>query len=73
MVNDTGKGIKQENLAKIFDGFTQEDSSTTRKFGGFGLGLTFSKNVVKHHGGKLDIDSEGENKGTTLTIQIPLD
>lgn len=73
VVNDSGKGIKQENLAKIFDGFTQEDSSTTRKFGGFGLGLTFSKNVVKHHGGKLNIDSEGENKGTTLTIQIPLD
>lgn len=73
IVNDTGKGIKRDFLSKVFEGFSQEDSSSTRKFGGFGLGLTYSNHVIKHHGGKLEIISDGENKGTTIVVNFPID
>lgn len=70
-VKDNGKGIKKEYLPNLFDDFSQEDSSSTRKYGGFGLGLTYSRYVIRHHGGDLKINSEGEDKGTTLTINFP--
>ncbi len=70
-VEDNGQGIKKAYLSKVLDNFSQEDTSTTRKHGGFGLGLTYSDHVVRHHGGKIEIMSEGENKGTKLIIKIP--
>ncbi|WP_374077444.1 ATP-binding protein [Bdellovibrio bacteriovorus] len=56
-VKDTGIGIAQENLKKIFDEFGQEDSSVTRRFGGTGLGLSISKKVVQMMGGELHCES----------------
>ncbi len=56
-VADTGVGIKKENLHKIFEAFEQEDSSTTRKYGGTGLGLTIAKNIVELMHGKVTVES----------------
>ena len=71
-VEDTGIGISKENQAKIFDSFSQEDSSTTRKFGGTGLGLSICKKLTKMMGGDLSVTSVlGE--GATFTAEIYLD
>lgn len=69
-VRDTGVGISKENISKIFDGFQQADSSTTRRFGGTGLGLTICKKLVELQQGVLLVDSE-EGKGSVFTINIP--
>ena len=55
---DTGKGIKKENLYKVFESFNQEDASITRKYGGTGLGLTIGKQLVELFGGDLMVESE---------------
>lgn len=68
-VIDTGRGIKDENLGTIFDSFTQEDASITRKFGGTGLGLTIGKQLVELFGGKLSVISE-YGKGTTFSFTL---
>ena len=57
-VKDSGIGMTEEQIKKIFQPFTQADSSTTRKFGGTGLGLTISKSFIEMMGGKLDVDSK---------------
>jgi PAS domain S-box-containing protein len=71
-VTDTGKGINPEFLPYVFEYFRQEDSTTTRKFGGLGLGLAIARQIVEMHGGSIKADSLGENQGTTFTVQIPL-
>ncbi|NHC34734.1 PAS domain S-box protein [Scytonema millei] len=71
-VTDTGKGISPEFLPYVFEYFRQEDGSTTRKFGGLGLGLAIAKQIVEMHGGTISADSQGEGRGTTCTVQIPL-
>ncbi len=65
IVKDTGIGIPNEKLEKIFESFTQADSSTTRKYGGSGLGTTISKKITKLMGGDIGVESQ-EGKGSTF-------
>jgi CheY-like chemotaxis protein len=71
-VKDSGIGIAAEKVTKIFEGFTQADSSTTRKYGGTGLGLTISKSLAELMGGTLTVASE-IGKGSTFTLQLALE
>lgn len=71
-VADSGIGIKSEFLPFVFDRFRQADASTTRRFGGLGLGLSIVRNLVEMHGGTVSVRSAGENQGTTFTIALPL-
>jgi len=70
-VSDTGIGIPNENLEKIFEEFTQVDASTTRKVGGTGLGLPISRHFVEMHKGQIWVDSS-LNKGSTFSFAIPI-
>lgn len=69
-VSDTGIGMSPVQLQKVFQAFTQADSSTTRKYGGTGLGLTITERFVSMMGGKITIESEYD-RGTTFTIELP--
>ncbi len=70
-VNDTGIGIAKEFRSNLFKKFYQIDSSTTRRYGGTGLGLYISKHIVEVHNGKIWIESE-EDVGTTVHVSIPI-
>src|ERR1700730_10733673 len=67
-ITDTGIGIGPERQARIFEAFDQGERSITRKFGGLGLGLTISKTLLDLHGGKISVQSEGKNRGTTFRV-----
>src|SRR5204862_6619972 len=69
-IADTGIGIPQDKLETIFEAFRQADSSTTREFGGTGLGLTISRSIVQLLGGTVSVQSE-EGKGSIFTIKLP--
>ncbi|MBD2679392.1 PAS domain-containing protein [Nostoc paludosum FACHB-159] len=71
-VSDTGKGIKPDFLPYIFESFRQEDASTTRRFGGLGLGLAIVRQLVEAHGGTITAQSKGEGLGATFTVEFPL-
>lgn len=71
-VTDTGKGISPEFLPYLFEYFRQEDSSTTRKFGGLGLGLAIARQIVELHGGTISAESAGEGQGATFTVRLPM-
>ncbi|WOD37439.1 sensor histidine kinase [Nodosilinea sp. E11] len=71
-VSDTGKGIHPSFLPHVFEYFRQEDGTTTRKFGGLGLGLAIVRHLVELHGGTVQADSPGEGLGATFTVRLPL-
>ncbi|MBD1876436.1 PAS domain S-box protein [Nodosilinea sp. FACHB-131] len=70
-VVDTGKGIDPKFLPYVFEYFRQEDGSTTRKFGGLGLGLAIVRQIVDLHGGTVKAESGGEYQGATFIVQLP--
>ncbi len=70
-VSDTGKGVEPEFLPFVFDRFRQADSSSGRRYGGLGLGLSLAKHLVELHGGTITAASEGAGRGTTFTITLP--
>jgi len=70
-VADTGIGMTPEEVNRVFDAFTQADTSTSRKYGGTGLGLHLSKQLLKSMNGTIALTSE-KNKGSTFTIELPL-
>ena len=71
-VIDTGVGITPEFLPYIFDRFSQADGSTTRVHGGLGLGLAIVRHLVELHHGSVEVESEGEDRGTTFTVTLPI-
>lgn len=72
IVTDTGKGINPEFLPYVFEHFRQENSTTTRVFGGLGLGLAIVRHLVELHGGTVNAASPGEGLGATFTVTLPL-
>jgi two-component system CheB/CheR fusion protein len=71
-VKDSGVGLSEENQRHLFSRFFQADSTTTRKHGGLGLGLSISKYLVEQHNGQISLSSDGEGQGTTAEVVIPL-
>jgi PAS domain S-box-containing protein len=71
-IEDSGIGIKPEFLAFVFDRFRQADSSTTRRHGGLGLGLSIVKHLVELHGGSVRVKSAGEGQGATFVVALPI-
>ena len=70
-VIDTGKGIAPEFLPHLFERFRQADSSSTRSYGGLGVGLAIVRHVVELHGGAVRATSAGEGRGATFTVTLP--
>jgi PAS domain S-box-containing protein len=72
VVSDTGQGISADFLPYVFDRFRQADQKTSRHHGGMGLGLAIVRHLVELHGGTVSADSEGEGKGATFTVMLPI-
>jgi PAS domain S-box-containing protein len=72
IVNDTGQGIVSDFLPYVFERFTQQDASRTRRHGGLGLGLALVKHLVELHGGTIEVESPGQNLGATFTVTLPV-
>jgi len=71
-VSDNGIGIRKEDLAKIFEPFSQLDNLLSRKYPGTGLGLALTRNLVEMHGGRIWVESEGPGKGSTFRFTLPV-
>jgi signal transduction histidine kinase/CheY-like chemotaxis protein len=71
-VSDTGQGISREFMPYVFDRFRQADSTTTRHHGGLGLGLAIARHLIEIHGGTIKAESDGEGRGATFTIKLPV-
>jgi signal transduction histidine kinase len=70
-VADTGIGIPRDQLGRVFERFYQVDGSTTRRYGGTGLGLALVKEIVEAHGGQVSVSSE-VGQGSTFTVRLPI-
>jgi signal transduction histidine kinase len=70
-VRDTGIGISAERLSEIFEPYHQLDGSSTRRYGGIGLGLALVKKIIEAHGSQVEVSSEVE-KGTSIRFTLPL-
>ncbi|RJR39650.1 MAG: PAS domain S-box protein [Desulfobacteraceae bacterium] len=71
-VTDSGIGIRKEDLAKIFEPFSQLENSLSRKYPGTGLGLALTRNLVEMHAGRIWVESEGPGKGSTFRFTLPV-
>ena len=69
-ITDSGIGIEPGQQARIFEAFEQGERAITRQFGGLGLGLTISKNLLNLHGGTISVRSEGKNRGTSFRVGL---
>ncbi|MDN4055009.1 ATP-binding protein [Massilia sp. YIM B02763] len=72
VVTDNGAGIPPDYLPRVFDSFTQVDSSSSRKHGGLGLGLAIVRKLVELHGGTVSAHSDGVGKGASFTVSLPI-
>lgn len=71
IIEDKGQGIEADFIPHAIEPFTQEDSTTTRRHGGLGIGLSIVQRAVDLHGGKVTIESRGKDRGTTVTVELP--
>ena len=71
-VADSGAGIAPEMLPRLFEPFTQADTTLDRSRGGLGLGLALVKGLVEQHGGRIDAESDGVGRGAAFTVRLPL-
>ena len=71
-IKDTGIGIAQDMLERVFDMFSQNDGSLDRAQGGLGIGLSLVKNIVEMHGGTVQVQSPGIGKGSIFTVSLPV-
>lgn len=72
IIRDSGQGIEPEFLPYVFDRFRQADSTSKRKIGGLGLGLSIVRQLVEMHGGSVAVDSMGKGQGTIFIVSLPL-
>jgi signal transduction histidine kinase len=72
-ISDTGMGIRPDFLPHVFERFRQADSSSTRKFGGLGLGLAIVRYLVELHTGSISVASAGEGQGAKFTVSLPIE
>ena len=72
VVKDTGVGIRSDFLPHVFDRFRQADGSTTRNYGGLGLGLAIVRHLVELHGGTAWAESDGEGQGSKFSVRLPV-
>jgi CheY-like chemotaxis protein/anti-sigma regulatory factor (Ser/Thr protein kinase) len=72
VVQDEGQGIAVHFLPRIFERFSQQDATSTRRHGGLGLGLAIVKQIAELHGGSVSAFSEGEGRGATFTLELPV-
>ncbi len=72
VVSDTGVGIPESFLPHIFERFRQAEGGTTRRHGGLGLGLAIARHLTEMHGGTIEAASDGEGKGSTFRVKLPL-
>jgi CheY-like chemotaxis protein len=71
-VQDSGTGIAPAFLPHVFERFSQEETSTRRRHGGLGLGLSIVRHLVELHGGTVEAESDGEGQGSTFTVRLPI-
>ena len=71
-VADSGMGIAPDFLPFVFDRFRQQDGASTRAHGGLGLGLSIVRHVTELHGGTVEARSEGEGRGATFSVRVPI-